>query len=214
MSPALGAPNEVAVPDRNRRPIATTGGVLAALLLFASCGSADDSSTDAAPEAEPAPAVERIADPVPDCGPVPTSLVEAVDADGAGCLYTAPANLIAESAGELSVLVTSSVTCAVDVLEDDGSTSSSVLLDGPGAASARMLDVGEGVNLAGDGDGACRFQITWTPAAEEPVEEVPTATSTTTTVAPTTTSTTTTTTTTTTTKKPTPAPTTTSPVGS
>ncbi len=134
----------------------------------------------------------------------------AIEADGTDCFYTAPVTITAEVPGTIDLLISAPpATCAVDVLNTDGSTNRSLSLDSSDSESALALDAGEGVTLSDADDGTCRFQVSWTPS--------PAASTTTTTAAPTTTSTTTTsttTTTTTTTKKPTPPPTTTSAVGS
>jgi len=208
-----GTPNEHVIHNRGWRGTASATGLLSALLLLASCGSSGDPSADAPSESEPAPAVERIAEPDPDCGPAPTSLsaAMAIEADGTDCFYTAPVTITAEVPGTIDLLISAPpATCAVDVLNTDGSTNRSLSLDSSDSESVLALDAGEGVTLSGADDGTCRFQVSWTPS--------PAASTTTTTAAPTTTSTTTstttTTTTTTTTKKPTPPPTTTSAVGS
>lgn len=202
--------NEHATRTRAWPGTASGLGLVFSLFVLASCGSSVGSVADAPAESEPAPAVERIVEPDSDCGPGPTSLSETIDADQTDCLYGAPVTLTADGPGELRLLIgPSSAGCALDVSNNDGSTKSPVSIDSTDTASAWVLDAGDGVTLSDTDDGACRFQVSWTPSAVA---------SPTTTAAPTTTTTTTSTTTTTvaptTTKKPTPPPTTTSAVGS
>lgn len=213
MRRTTGASNEHVIRNRGWRGIASAIGLLLTVLLLASCGSSGEPSADGASESQPAPAVPRIAEPDPDCGPAPTSLsaAMAIDTDRPDCLYTAPVTLTADVPGKINFLISPPpVTCAVDVLNRDGSTNSSFSLDSTDNDSAWVLDTGEGMTLSDKDGGTCRFQVGWTPSA------APASTTTTTTATPTTTSTTTTTTTTTTSTTTTtaPPPTTTSNVGS
>ena len=211
-----GTSNEHVIHNRGWRGTASATGLLSALLLLASCGSSGDSSADAPSESEPAPAVERIAEPDPDCGPAPTSLSAAlaIEADGTDCFYAAPVTITAEVSGTIDLLISAPpATCAVDVLSTDGSSNRSLSLDSSDSKSTLALDAGEGVTLSDADDSTCRFQVSWTPSPAASTTTAAPATTSTTTTSTTTTSTTTTTTTTTT-KKPTPPPTTTSAVGS
>ncbi|MEO0494441.1 MAG: hypothetical protein AAF081_13615 [Actinomycetota bacterium] len=189
--------NDHAIRPRGWRGPASIVGFVAAVLLLAACGGSDDLSVE--PASEPAPAVERVASPIEnvDCGPVPAALSDAVDAEGAACTYGAPAALIAQVAGELTLEVDG---CDVE----DGSVE---------------LLAGHTVNLSDAAEDTCRFQFSWTPApAAAPTTTVVEATTTTSTTTSTTTTTTTTTTTAPppppTTQAPAPPPTTTSAVGS
>ena len=163
-----GTPNEHVIHRRSWRGTASATGLLSALLLLASCGSSGAPSADSPSQSEPAPAVERIAEPDPDCEPAPTSLsaATAIEADATDCLSTAPVTITAEVPGMIDLLVDAPATCAVDVLNADESTDRSLSLDSSDSERVVELGAGEGVTLsdADADDGTCRFRVGWTPS--------------------------------------------------